>query len=182
MLHRPTLRDGELCLAPLEVADVSERYVGWLNDPQTVGQTEQSGLTHTGASVRAYVEAALRAPDALIWRILLGDDHVGNVRLSGIQETHRRASIGLIIGDAGVRGHGVGTRVIRLVARYAIDDLHLNKVTAGIYATNTASRRAFEKAGFQLEAVLRRHAWHEGRFIDVFQFAHFSSDQADRAR
>lgn len=176
MRHDDLIADGDLCLAPLEVTHVGPRYVGWLNDPATVDQTEQSGRTHSLESVTAYVEETLRAPDALIWRIVAAGAHVGNLRLSGIHRLHRRASIALIIGEPETRGRGLGTRAIRLAADHALHRLGLNKVTAGLYATNTASRRAFEKAGFQLEATLRRHAWHEQGFVDVLQMARFADD------
>lgn len=163
----------------MEPIHVTSRYIAWLNDPLTVAQTEQSGLRHSLASVKDYVESTLNAPNALIWRILFAGSHVGNLRLSNIHMTHRRASIGLILGEAHARGHGLGPRAIRLAARYGFESLELHKLIAGLYATNTASQRAFEKAGFRVEAVLRCHAWHEQRFVDVIQMAQFSADLAN---
>lgn len=175
MRHESTLHDDDLCLAPLDPSHVGSDYVAWLNDPQVVGQTEQSAREHTVDSVRAYVEATLDAPDALIWRILLASAHVGNIRLSNIHRIHRRAAVALIIGHSSARGRGLGPRAIKLVVDYALGELGLNKVTAGLYASNPASGRAFEKAGFHLEATLRRHAWHDGAFIDVLQMARFQT-------
>lgn len=179
MRHSITLRDGDLCLAPLEISDVSDRYVAWLNDARIVAQTEQAGLQHDADSVRAYVEANLRASDALIWRIVAAGIHVGNLRLSRIHEIHRRAAIGLIIGESSARGRGIGACAIRLAANHGLGGMGLNKISAGLYATNLPSRTAFERAGFHLEAVLRRHAWHQGHFIDILQMAKFGSDPVD---
>jgi len=178
-MHRAkTLTDEDLSLAPLTAEHVSQEYVRWLNDPSVVRQTEQSGTIHTARSLRAYVDAAVQAQDSVLWRILLSGQHIGNLRLSGIHEVHCRASLGLLIGAAEARGKGLGPRVISLATRHAFEDLRLNKVFAGMFATNEPSRRAFENAGYCVEATLRNHAWHDGRFVDVLMMARFSAQEA----
>lgn len=173
MRHAATLTDADLVLAPMDVDDVSQDYVDWLNDPEVVAQTEQAGARHTIDSVQAYVDSTLRAPDAAMWRILLSGTHVGNVRLSSINRVHRRAGLGLIIGAGDARRKGLGPRAIELATAHAFRGLELNKVFAGMFASNEASRRAFEKAGYVIEATLQRHAWHEGNFVDVHMMARF---------
>jgi len=168
-----TLTDADLVLAPMEERHVSQEYVEWLNNPIVVAQTEQAGLRHTIESVRTYVASTLQSPDAAMWRILVAGTHVGNIRLSSIHPIHRRAGLGLIIGAAEARGKGVGSRAIGLATAHAFRVLNLNKVFAGMFAANEASRRAFEKAGFVLEGTLQRHAWHESGFVDVHMMARF---------
>lgn len=168
-----TLTDADLVLAPMEERYVSQNYVEWLNDPVVVAQTEQAGLRHTIESVRTYVASTLQSPDAAMWRILVSGTHVGNIRLSSIHPIHRRAGLGLIIGAAEARGKGVGRRAIALATAHAFQELNLNKVFAGMFASNAASRRAFEKAGYVLEGTLQRHAWHDGGFVDVQMMARF---------
>lgn len=171
--HAVTLTDADLVLAPMDVEHVSQDYVDWLNDPEVVAQTEQAGSRHTLDSVQAYVASTLRAPDGVMWRLLLAGTHVGNIRLSSIHPVHRRASLGLIIGSGQARGKGLGPRAIELATAHAFRGLELNKVFAGMFASNAASRRAFEKAGFIVEATLRRHAWYDGGFVDVQMMARF---------
>ena len=54
----------------------------------------------------------------------------------------------------------------------------LHKLSAGIYGPNVASLRAFERAGFRVEAVLHGHASHNGNYIDVIQLARFADSDA----
>jgi RimJ/RimL family protein N-acetyltransferase len=49
----------------------------------------------------------------------------------------------------------VGTRAIDLISRYAFEQLRLHRVYAYVLALNPRARRAFEKAGFELEGTLR---------------------------
>jgi RimJ/RimL family protein N-acetyltransferase len=180
MIHAAHLIGDGVALRPLGIEDVSQEYVDWLNDPDVVAFTEQRGRQHSLKSVHDYVCATLQAPDAMIWRIICNDRHVGNIRLSEINKTHARAACALMIGVASARNRGVGRSAIDLIARHALGALQLHKLTAGIYATNPASRRAFERAGFRLEATLRGHARFGDAFIDVWQMARFADGPPSR--
>ena len=175
MEHDATLWGPKVRLAPLRVEHVTEEYVAWLNDPLVTAHTEITPGSQTLESARAYLQRTLVSPNALIWRILTMDGvHIGNIRLSDINLDHSRAWVALIIGRRESWGKGLGPEAIRLVCDHAEVQLGLNKLCAGIYAVNPASLRAFEKAGFTLEATLRRHARFNGRFIDVWHMAHFA--------
>ena len=180
MQHKTVLHNlGPVRLEPLLSAHVKQAYVDWLNDDAVVGQTEQAGRHHTLDTVRAYVETNIAAPDAMLWRILFNDAHVGNIRLSGISQVHCRATIALIVGNVSLHSRGIGSQAIALLAEHALSRLGIQKLTAGIYATNPGSRRAFEKAQFHLEAVLRAHRFHCGSFVDVWQMARFAPQRND---
>lgn len=168
-----------IVLDPIAVEHVDDRYVNWLNDPLVRANTEIGAGPHTLVTTRAYVAASIAAPDAMMWRILDGDGlHVGNLRLSAINTVHRRAAVALIVGERSRWGNGIASRAIELATRLAFDHLGLHKLWAGIYATNPASRRAFEKAGFRLESTLREHAFQHDRFIDIWQMARFAQPSA----
>jgi len=175
MRNLKTLQGKYVRLEPIRPEDVSERYVGWLNDPEITRHTEARHSRHSLTSVLAYVILAISDPNAAMWRIVVDGAHIGNIRLSDVNFVHRRASVALLIGETHHRGVGHGAEAVEIVARYGLEDMGLNKVTAGIYRTNIASRRAFEKAGFEMEAVLRRHAFEDGMFVDVLQMARFAT-------
>lgn len=161
-----TMTFGDVALRPFAVADVTEAYVSWLNDADVVRYTEARWQTHTIASARQYVEESVADTTAELFRILLGERHVGNLRLSGIDLRHRRCEIALIIGEKDAWGLGVGSRAISIATAHAFRGLSLVKVTAGIYATNLASLRSFQKAGFHLAASFRGHFTFEGGRVD----------------
>jgi RimJ/RimL family protein N-acetyltransferase len=94
--------------------------------------------------------------------------HVGNVWLWAIDARHHKAEIRIVIGDAGARGRGVGTRAIDLVSRHAFDQLGLHRVYAYVLALNPRARRAFEKAGFVLEGTLRDDRRVDDGYVDAY--------------
>lgn len=176
MSPAPAISGRAVSLAPFAVADVSDAYIGWLNDPEVVRHTEIRGAQDT-ASVAAYVEAQNRAAGALFWRILDAEGrHVGNMRLSGLDTPHRRAVMALIIGDRRSRGRGLGSAAIDLAAEHGFKRIGLHKIAAGIRGDNHASIGAFRKAGFHQEACFKEHFWLGDRYVDGFQFARFDSD------
>jgi len=151
------IETARLRLRPVVAADVTDRYVSWMNDP-AVGQfLETRFAPHTRADVLAYVAAQASATDAVFLAIVQrdGDRHIGNLRIGAIDRHHDSATVALVIGDRGAWGEGFGSEAIAAATRYAFDALGLRKLTARCYATNVGSIRAFEKAGWHREGVQR---------------------------
>lgn len=80
------------------------------------------------------------------------------------------AEIGYWLGEP-FWGRGIVTEALAAVTRFAIETHHLTRVYALPYARNAASCRVLEKAGFTLEARLRRSAVKDGEIIDQMQYA-----------
>jgi ribosomal-protein-alanine N-acetyltransferase len=167
------LKLGDVELFGLEADGVTDRYVAWLNDPAVNRYLESRFARHTLESTRRFVQEVVQSEDSVLFGIRYVPDarHVGNLKLGPVDRHHRRAEIGLLIGDRTLWGRGIAPCAIELAVRYAFASLGLVKVTAGCYASNTGSRRAFEKAGFVVEAVRTRHFFLDGRHEDAVLLA-----------
>jgi len=175
-LKIPSFESGSLVLEQFMPEDITEAYLDWLNSEGVMRFTEARFQKHTYESARAYVEGTNATEGAYLWRMMFDGRHIGNIRLSAINYSHGRASIALVIGDARQHSRGVGSAAIQRVFQYAIDELGLRKITAGIYAPNVGCMRAFEKAGFHQEAVLKKHHAFEGGYTDTVLMARFSDE------
>jgi len=60
---------------------------------------------------------------------------------------------------------------VRVMVEYAFQELGLRRVFAEPYATNPASARVLEKAGFTLEGRMRAGAFKDGRVVDQLLYA-----------
>jgi [ribosomal protein S5]-alanine N-acetyltransferase len=80
-----------------------------------------------------------------------------------------RGDVGLWIGEP-FHGKGYGTLVVRELVRYAFDVLAMEKLEASVFTGNIASRRIFEKNGFQLEGTIRKATKKRGSFLDDWIF------------
>ena len=156
-------------LEPLEVADVNDEYVNWFNDPVTFRYLgTKFGQTRT--SVRRYVESI--TPPNLACKIVWREEgrHVGNISLYSFDPVHRVMELGIVIGDARVRGHGVGKEACSLLIQYAFDHLNVRRITAGTVVDNVAMKKAFLALGFKVEGTLRAQYYLEGRYHDIDRF------------
>jgi len=71
-----------------------------------------------------------------------------------------------------VRGRGLTSRALHLVARYGLEELGLGRLELITDPDNVASQRVAEKVGFKREAVLRSHLLHpDGRRRDSVMFS-----------
>jgi RimJ/RimL family protein N-acetyltransferase len=90
------------------------------------------------------------------------------------------AEVGYWIGEA-FWGQGIAADALAAITRYAIDTHRLTRLYAVPFAWNTASCRVLEKAGYVLEARLRRGAIKDGVIADQMQYA-FIAPEDDRPR
>ncbi|MDY6771400.1 MAG: GNAT family protein [Candidatus Nanohaloarchaea archaeon] len=73
-------------------------------------------------------------------------------------------------------GQGYGTEAMELFVTYAFDQLNYHKLYARTHADNEASRRLFEKLGFEQEGVFRDHAYLDGSYTDLIYHAMFEEE------
>jgi RimJ/RimL family protein N-acetyltransferase len=72
----------------------------------------------------------------------------------------------ILIGPAG-QNRGLGTEATRLIVGYGFERLGLHRISLEVYAFNPRARRAYEKAGFRAEGVLRESLRYGGQWIDA---------------
>lgn len=165
------LNGTDIYLRELELKDVTDRYLSWMQDTVLNQYLESRFATHTFASLEEFVCKRLESETEWMFAICSteGDEHIGNIKLGPVNTRHGHGEIGLIVGEASWHGKGVATEAIRLLTVFAFETLNLRKLTAGMYSANIGSRRAFEKNGFVLEGTLRKQVRVGDEFQDVYR-------------
>ncbi len=138
-------------LQPLKSEDVHYGYIAGLNDNQVNRYLEVRHVVQTEQSVLKFVRDNQQSKNEVLFGIWRDGEqnHCGTLRLHGVDDSKRSAHIGLCIFDKGAWGHGLGSRAIACVTKWAIDDLRLRWIEAGIYEENIASQKAFLRAGYE---------------------------------
>lgn len=171
-MKRPFLVGPRLYLRAFEESDITEEYLGWLNDPEVTRYLGVGKFPETPATVRKYLERFAGATTDFIYAIVErgSGDHIGTVTLNGIQWLNRTVETGLVIGRKDLWGKGYAFEAWSLVIEYALVRLGLRRVTAGSVVDNKGSIAVLRRLGFQEEGRLRQAVFVNGQYLDVVRF------------
>ena len=147
----------------------AEIYRGFVNDPEVARRIDRAGAV-TAEEHALWYDALVASPSADVFAVeeKSTGSFIGLVWLYGIEPRHSRAEVRIVLG--GEHGKGCGTEALRLLVRHAFETRNLSRLWADVLAFNAAAARAFEKAGFEREGLLRSdRALGDGR-TDVIRF------------
>jgi RimJ/RimL family protein N-acetyltransferase len=125
-----------------------QRFSDW--EPRTVAEARRHRLRDEQARRRGE-QLQFAAVEPSDDELLLGGASLRDVELD-----QGRAAVGYWLAPE-ARGRGVATHAVRLLARWAFDDLGLARVALTCAPDNHASQRVAERCGFSREGVLRSH-------------------------
>jgi RimJ/RimL family protein N-acetyltransferase len=100
-------------------------------------------------------------------RILENKQMVGLVGLDGDFYPHGEAFVGIGIGEREAWSKGYGTDAMKVILRYAFQELNLRRVALDTFEYNPRAIRSYEKAGFVYEGRAREFLLREGRRWDL---------------
>ncbi len=165
------LSGRNIYLRPLAVSDVTDTYVGWLNDPAVKRFLETRHSDQNHATVLSFVERVNERPNEHIFAICLASDdkHIGNIKVGPIKANHSVADVSLFIGESDCWGKGYATEAIGVISRYAVRQLGIQKLAATAYAVNVGSIGAFLKVGYRQEGLRRKHYMLDGSPADLVE-------------
>jgi len=175
---KPFLEAERVYLREVRRSDVNDRYYWWINDPEIGLYLETRFRPHSRERIEDYVRKMEEDPNSVFLAIFAKDQerHIGNIKIGPINWFHRFADISLVIGEKDYWGKGYGTDAIELAVVYAFNTLNLRKITAGIYANNVGSIKAFKKAGFREEGLRKKHRFCGGEYVDEVLLGKIRSD------
>ena len=151
-----------LRLAPPDPEKDAETESKWTHDPdyQRLISAQPVRPLSPGQVKKKYEEAEKeKKHNQFVFAVRTREDDrpIGFARLEHIEWNHAHGGLALGLASPDDRRKGYGTEVLRLLLRYAFDELNLHRLTAVVFEYNTAALSFFEKAGFVIE-VRRRQA------------------------
>jgi RimJ/RimL family protein N-acetyltransferase len=160
------LQGQKAFLRPLQARDADGPWPSWLNDQSVTRYMTNGTWPVTREDQIEYVKSVSGSRSTMVLAICLAEDgrHVGNVSLASIDFINRRAELGILIGDSRCHGRGIGSEAIRLLSGHGFDRLNLHKIWARTDEANVAALKAFKKAGFEVEGLLKEENLHHGRW------------------
>jgi ribosomal-protein-alanine N-acetyltransferase len=151
-LAAPYLSGRRVSLVPFSESHLTERYLGWLNDPEVNAYSRRRDVRSSLGDVRAYL-ASLRDDEHVLAILTEAEGHVGNIKFGPVDWQNSCADISILIGARAVWGQGIGAEAVYLVSRHLLKETGLNRVHAD--SCNPAFLKLVAKLGWQVEGVLR---------------------------
>lgn len=100
------------------------------------------------------------------YSIIVEEVVIGYVQLD-IDPANQKCEVGIIIGDKGYWGKGIGKDIAQQVTAVAFENLGLHRVLAVASELNPASIKIFLNAGYKQEGRLRDGYYRGGQFYDL---------------
>ena len=165
-LEHPFLVGGQIFLRGLMREDIEGPWFDWFHDQDNTRFMFNGARPNSRESMTQFYEHAATSPNDLVLAICMKENnrHVGNISLQRISWFYRRAELGIIVGDRSVQGRGVATEALKLILAHGFNRLNLHKVYLRVEEGNGSARRAFEKAGFTVEGILRDEIYHHRKW------------------
>ncbi|MEU5214948.1 GNAT family protein [Streptomyces sp. NPDC020807] len=165
-LHKPTLTGGLVVLRPLTEADVPALLP--LFEDAEVRRLTGSHATFDEPALRKWYGSRNDRADRLDLAVVerATGRVVGEAVLNEWDADNESCSFRIMLVPE-VTGRGLGTEATRLVVGYGFEALGLHRISLEVYAFNPRARRAYEKAGFTTEGVLRGALLWEGERVDA---------------
>jgi len=164
-LQRCDVRSWHADDVPSLVQQANNRQI-WLN------LRDRFPHPYTKADGQTFIRNTRKMRPETFFAIAVNGAAVGGIGFVLQPDVDRMSSeVGYWLGEA-YWGKGITTEALMAVTRHAISEHGLTRLYALPFASNTASCRVLEKAGYVLEARLRRSAIKDGAIVDQFQYAY----------
>ncbi|WP_061307715.1 GNAT family N-acetyltransferase [Clostridium botulinum] len=147
--------DLELMKEMLNDSEIEKLVVGW---SFPVSSYQQNKWYETNIENNNNLRFIIETED---------DGAVGLATLTNIDWKNRRANHGIKLANKKNRTKGIGTDTVMAVMRYAFDELQLNRLDGSWFEDNKASKRLYEKCGWNTEGIRKQYIYKGGKYRDL---------------
>ncbi len=160
-----------ITLRPWSSADVNS-LVKYANNPSIAkNMTDQFPNPYTEDKAKLLIENASRNKPCNILAIDFEGEAIGGIGIHPQTDIHcKNAELGYWLAES-FWGKGIITKAISQMTKYAFANFDLHRIFARPFASNIASQKALQKAGFTLEATFEKTIFKNNEFIDELIYA-----------
>ncbi|MFB6468801.1 GNAT family N-acetyltransferase [Cytobacillus sp. Hz8] len=137
------------------------QLINWIDSPEFLLQWSGSTFEYplTKEQLKNYINSANQEnSDTYAYKVIFEKTGqiIGHISLGRIDRRNQAARIGkVLVGEKEVRGQGIGQKMLETVLKIAFDELHLHRVSLGVFDFNHSAIACYERVGFKKEGLLR---------------------------
>lgn len=165
------IETDRLLIRRFREADISDLYIGWLNNREVVRFSNQRFKTHTVASCLDYYQSFKNSDNQFVCiEIKETSTLIGTMTLY-YSRYHRTVDIGIMIGEMAARNKGYGAEAWNAVLRHCANSGSVRKISAGTLGCNLAMLKLIELSGMFLECIRPQQELVDDKPQDIHYFA-----------
>lgn len=178
--RNPFIVGKKVYLRPVESED-AELFVRWQSHPD-VRYSFFIGMPTNVMRQREFIENLYKDNYTISFVITSQGNNkpIGVTMFNRIDWIGRAATYGIIIGEPKEWGKGLGTEVTQLMVDYGFQTLGLHRIQLHVWVGNTRGLKAYQKAGFKKEGLLRQAMYHAGKHEDFYVMSILYSEYKKR--
>lgn len=156
--------------------NITDAYLGWLNDPIAMRYSNQRFHRHTPETSLAYLQSFDGTGNLFLAVYLKGDEkYVGTMSVY-ISSVHETADMGIMIGDKACWSSGVGGDAWSAVLSFLLGTVKMRKVTGGTLECNKGMVKIMANSGMKPDGVRVAQELLNRQAQDILYFAKFRSN------
>lgn len=162
------MEGSSLYIKEIELDELDERVMAWFYDTQLMQYYTNSRQIITKESLMASITQGAVNKNNYTYGIYdkSNDLLIGTLKLGPINYIHKISDLVILIGDRNYLGKGLSSQAIELGNRIAFDYFDIRKLYGGMYASNIPSIKAYLKAGWLAEGILKGFYFEKGQNED----------------
>ncbi len=160
-------------LAPFNSNDFSD-LINWIDNEELL-MSWSGGLFSfplTNSSLSWYIKDT-NIPgdsDAFIYKVTNKEgDNIGHISLGSISWKNRSARITRVFISNAQKGNGYCRQMVSAVLKIGVEELKLHRISLGVYTTNTAALKCYQKSGLSIEGTHRDILLHKGVYWSLVE-------------
>jgi len=135
--------------------------------------TNQFPHPYTYESGKSYIEMVGKDNPAKVFAIEIDGEAAGSIGVFPQSDIHQKsAEIGYWLSEKYWR-NGIMSSAIRDIVKYGFNTFDIVRIYARPFSTNIGSQKVLEKAGFTLEAKLKKAIFKKGELMDELIYVKF---------
>ena len=168
------LSGHKVSLQRFSEGDITDAYIGWLNDPVTMRLSNQRFLRHDRQSSQRYLANFENSHNQFFSVRNKSNGIAIGTMTAYLSPMHGVADMGILIGDRSAWGQGFGIDAWTMLLHHLLAQPHIRKVTAGTLACNAAMLSLAVKSGMLPDGQRRKQELVDGVPHDILYFAKFA--------
>lgn len=158
----------KLFIRPLECGDITQEYIEWHKNDEHTKFYSSSGKKFTKDFLLNELKTANESETFFIFGLFYKENKklIGNIKIGPVSQRHKTSDLIVFIGDMNYLGKGLAVEGIKLGNQMAFENLGIRKLFGGMFYSNIASVKAYTRADWIIEGVLKGHYLVDGEAED----------------